>query len=95
MQFNFPHLNSNSFKPLTNGFLSNETNFQMHFIEDSWFEILYMYFLVSAFVKPVWNYVGIDTILELLHGGFHLFHLYIKIKKKNDRRLKYSLDTTL
>ena len=59
------------------------------------FKILYMYFLVSAFVKPVWNYVGIDTILELLHGGFHLFHLYIKIEKKNDRRLKYSLDTTL
>ena len=51
----------------------------MHFIEDSWFEILYMYFFVSAFVKPIWNYVGIDTTLELLHGGFHLFHLYVKI----------------
>lgn len=31
----FPDLNSNNFQPLSNGFLSNETNFQMHFIEDS------------------------------------------------------------
>ena len=29
------HLNSKNFQPLSNGFLSNETNFQMHFIEDS------------------------------------------------------------
>ena len=77
----FPHLNSNNFQPLSNGFLSNETNFQMHFIEDSWFEILYMYFKHSAFVKPVWNYVGIDTAVDLLRRGFHLFHLYVKIKK--------------
>ena len=39
-----PLQNSYNFQPLSNGFLSNETNFQMHFIEDSWFEILYMYF---------------------------------------------------
>ena len=31
----FPHLNSNNFHPLSNGFISNKTNFQMHFIEDS------------------------------------------------------------
>ena len=30
----------------------------------------------------VWKYVGIDNALDLLRGGFHLFHLYIKIKKK-------------
>ena len=35
----FPHLNSNNLQPLSNGFLSNETNFQMHFIKDFWFEI--------------------------------------------------------
>ena len=28
------HLNSNNFQPVSNGFLSNETNFQMHFIEN-------------------------------------------------------------
>ena len=55
-----------------------------------------MNFQVSAFVKPVWKYVGIDAALELQPGSFHLFHLYVKIKKKeNDRRLKYSLDATL
>ena len=31
----FPYLNSNNSQPLSNGFLSNETNFQMLFIEDS------------------------------------------------------------
>ena len=40
----FPYLNYNNFQPLSNGFLSNETNFQMHFIEDSWSEVLNMYF---------------------------------------------------
>ena len=31
----FPHLNSNNFQPLSNGFLSNETKFQIDFVEDS------------------------------------------------------------
>ena len=35
---------------------------------------------------------GTYMYIVLLHGGFHLFHLYVKIIKKNDihRRLKYS-----
>ena len=37
-------LDSNNVQPLSDGFLSSETNFQMHFIENSWFEILCMYF---------------------------------------------------
>ena len=41
-----------------------------------------MNFQVSAFVKPVWKYVGIDAALEIQPGSFHLFHLYVKIKKK-------------
>ena len=55
-----------------------------------------MNFQVSAFVKPVWKYVGIDAALEIQPGSFHLFHLYVKIKKKkSNRRLKYSLGATL
>ena len=31
----FPRFNSNNFQPLINGLLSNETNFQTYFIQDS------------------------------------------------------------
>ena len=36
-----------------------------------------MNFQVSAFVKPVWKYVGIDAALEIQPGSFHLGGVYM------------------
>ena len=53
-----------------------------------------MNFEVSAFVKPVWKYVGIDALK--FNPAVFTYSIYtLKLKKKSDRRLKYSLGATL
>ena len=42
-------------------------------------DLRYCTCIFNILLNPVWKYVGIDTILDLLRGGFHLFHLYVKI----------------
>ena len=37
---------------------------------------------IFKFLLSLSQYEGIDTALDILRGGFHLFHLYIKILKK-------------
>ena len=49
--------------PSVAGFYRMKQTFRCTLSTNSWFEILYIHFQHSAFVMPVWNYVGIDTTL--------------------------------
>ena len=59
------------------------------------FNILLSLTLSQYAIMQVLTLGFIDTALDLLRDGFQLSYLYVKIKKKNNRILKYSLDTTL